>query len=202
MKILRRSSEDEMILEFLSAELESIRFRDKMIKVLKTLQLDEEVIIKADLNNDEENIIRKRILACFRGYGRNEELFERFPTIKTWFYAQCEQSDLDNIHYINYSYWNELSKNTGLPKVAAQTINAGIMIYDIPNDAFLRGRDYLLKGNSFRPVILITSNMKNFIIVEGHSRMTSYALIPEKFNGTYCYVGICDDKELKNWYKN
>lgn len=202
MEILHEVSEDEMILEFLSGELESERFNVKLQDTLTKLNIDAGVIKAADIKSAEENILRKQIMADYRGYGINQHLFENFPEIKQWVYAMCSQDDIDKIHYINYSYWNELSKNTGLPRVAAQTINEGVQIFGIPNDNAIHGVKYLLEGNTFRPVILITSDVDEYIIIEGHSRMTVYGLLPEKFDKTYCYIGVCSESELKAWNRN
>ncbi len=199
MKILRKSLESEIILEFLSAEFESERFRAKIKDTLEKLHVDEQIITSANTNDEQENAARKQVLADFRGYGQNEGLFEKFPTITEWVYAIFDESDIDKIRYINYSYWNELSKHTGLPKVAAQTINEGIEIYNVSNDNFLKGKEYLIQGNSFRPIILITSDNEKYIVVEGHSRLTVYGLIPEKFDKTHCYIGVCSESELKSW---
>lgn len=112
MKYIRESSEDEMILEFLKGEIESERFQTQIMEILSTEREKLEIIKYGDLNNTTENLRRKEILRIFRGYGSNTELFENFPKISRWIFAECVEEDIDNIRYINYSYWNELSKNT------------------------------------------------------------------------------------------
>lgn len=199
MKILRDATEAEMIEEYLFAELESTRFNEKLMDALTLINIDSQIIKVANLESENENLLRKQVLASYRGYGINQHMFENFPNVTRWFYGECNISDIDKIHYINYSYWNELSKNTNLPRVAAQTINEGIKIYDIPNDNAIQGKKYLLDGNTFRPVILITSDFSEYIIIEGHSRMTVYGLIPEKFDKTHCYIGKCNENELRRW---
>ena len=79
MNILRTSSEDEMISEFLRTEYRSERFSEHIKKAMKELLLDENIILSVDLNNINENIARKKLLGEFRGYGLNRELFENFP---------------------------------------------------------------------------------------------------------------------------
>lgn len=199
MKIVRGSSEEEMILAFLSAELESQRFGEDIKETLKKLGAGEELILNRDLSCPEENRLRREVLGKWRGYGRNDGMFERFPNILRWDYALLEEEDIDKIRYINYSYWNELSQNTGLAREAAKTIESGTTIFGISNQPFLQGRDYLLKGNSFRPMILITGGDDQYTIVEGHSRMTVYGLLPEKLAGSYCYIGLCSKEELRAW---
>ena len=122
MIYLREASEDEMILEFLRGEIKSKRFQSQIMEVLNNQKESTQIIQKADLNNIVENEKRKDILRIFRGYGSNTHLFENFPDISRWIFAECTCEDIDKIHYINYSYWNELSKYTSSPLIAAETI--------------------------------------------------------------------------------
>ena len=130
MKIIRESSEDEMILEFLKGELSSKRFSQNLLNILNELNIDKDIIIKGDINSKEQNIIRKQIIHKFRGYP-NKELFNKFPKTESWKIVEFDTNDLDNIYYINYDYWNELSNNTSKPKAAAKNIMEGIEIYDV-----------------------------------------------------------------------
>lgn len=115
MIYLREASEDEMILEFLRGEIKSARFQSQIMKVLADLKLSVEIIDNANLSNSDENQKRKHIMSNFRGYGINMHIFENYPNITRWIYAKCTMKDINNIRYIKYSYWNELSKNTHSP---------------------------------------------------------------------------------------
>ena len=199
MNILRTSSEEEMISEFLKAEYHSERFSERIKKVMKELLLDESIILSADLNNANENIARKKLLGEFRGYGLNRKLFENFPNEIQWSLCNFESHDLVNIRYIDYSYWNELSKGTHSPLTAAQTILDGTEIYNQSNEGFLRAAEYIKSGGKFLRPILLTSDSEHFVIVEGHLRITAFALAPEHFNHVECFVGKCSNDELKKW---
>ena len=48
-------------------------------------------------------------------------------------------------------------------------------------------------------MILITCNDEKYLIIEGHSRMTIYAFVPHKLEGTYAYVGYCSPEEMKKY---
>lgn len=63
----------------------------------------------------------------------------------------------------------------------------------------INGVKYLEDGGAFPPIIVLTSDNINFIILEGHSRMTVYGLAPNFFEGSKCYVGICNEEALKKW---
>ncbi|MDE5859793.1 MAG: hypothetical protein K2H23_05345, partial [Oscillospiraceae bacterium] len=103
MNILRASSEEEMIAEFLKAEYRSERFSEQIKETMNALSFNESIILSADLNNDAENAARKKLLGEFRGYGLNRELFERFPTEISWSLCNFVSGDLNQIRYINYS---------------------------------------------------------------------------------------------------
>lgn len=191
--------EQEMNLYVKLAEYRSERFSDQIKKAMKELLLDESIIVSADLNNANENVARKKLLGEFRGYGLNRELFENFPNEIQWSVCNFIRDDLNCIRYIDYSYWNELSKGTHSPLIAAQTIRNGIEIYHQSNAGFTKAAEFIQCGGKFSRPILLTSDLEHFVIVEGHLRMTAFALVPEYFNNVECLVGKCSGDALKNW---
>ena len=197
MRIIRDTNEEEMILEFLKGEISSNRFNSDLIKVLDQLNLNKDIINNGDISNNDENKKRLEIMKLFRGYP-TKELFENFPNIEKWKFMQLSSDDINNIYYIDYDYWNELSNNTSSPIEAAKNINKGIEIYDVSNKPFIEGAKYL-ENNKFPPVILITCNDEKYLIIEGHSRMTIYGMKPDKLEGTYAYVGYCSPEEMKKY---
>lgn len=197
MKRVRNSNEDEMILEFLRGEITSARFNEKLNAILNELGYNKEIILNGDLSNKNENDIRKKIMFHFRGYP-TRELFENFPIIDRWKLVEFTEEDLDSIYYIDYDYWNELSNNTSKPKEAAKVIRMGKEICEVSNSPFIKGAE-LVERTKFPPVILITCNDEKYLIVEGHSRMTVYGMKPEKFNGTYGFIGYCNELEMSKY---
>ena len=115
---------------------------------MRELLPDESIILSVNLNNTYENIARKKLLGEFRGYGLNRELFENFPNEIQWSLCNFVSCDLNNIRYIDYSYWNELSKGTHSPLTAAQTILNGIEIYGQSNVGFVKAAEYIAFYNS------------------------------------------------------
>lgn len=199
MEILRKSSEDEMILEFLKAESTSVRFCEQLTESMERLGLTQTLITEANLEDREENEKRKKLLGNFRGYGENRELFERFPKVSEWNLCKFSGKDLENIRYIDYCYWNELSAGTGRPLDATDTIRKDIRIYDVSNEGFLRAAEYIKSGGTFPRLFFLTADYEEFVIVEGHQRMTAYALVPECFKDVEVIVGKCDLEELESW---
>ena len=94
MKLIKNSSEDEMILEFLKGEYNSVRFNKKLVDVLDKLNLNSKIIEEGKLELDENNV-RKEIMKLFRGYP-DSELFNNFPRNITWKFVEFEEGDIDN----------------------------------------------------------------------------------------------------------
>lgn len=197
MEKIRVSNEDEMILEFLKGEIKSKRFNEKLKETLKILNLDSNIINDGNILDAEENLLRLKIMKIFRGYP-NEELFEKFPKIYEWNLMKLKSQDIDNIYYIDYDYWNELSNGTSKPTEAVKVIKSGKEIYGVSNKQFYDGKKYI-KENKFPPVILITCNDEKFLIIEGHFRMTVYGFDPSKLDGTFAYVGYCKQDEMEKY---
>ena len=197
MKLIRKTNEAEMILEFLKGELNSKRFNEDLNNAINELGLYSSIILNGNIEDEQENNDRLKIMKKFRGYP-DEELFERFPNIEEWKFLELNESDIDNIYYIDYDYWNELSNGTSKPVEAAKVIKSGKEIYEVSNQPFLDGVEYN-KTNKFPPVILITCNNEKYLIIEGHSRMTVYGFNSNKLNGTYAYVGYTTEEEMKKY---
>ena len=200
MKKIKKSSEEEMVLEFLKMELQSDRFSSKILKILKNLKLDIDIINNGNLLNDNENRLRSVVLGQFRGYKLNKELFKNYPNKIKWYWVLLDEQDLEKIRYINYSYWNELSNFTNSPLEAAKTIFSGKEIYGVSNKGFLEASDYLKDGGIFPPLIMITDmNETKYVILEGHKRLTAYALSPEYFKNVSVLLGYCSTENFANW---
>ena len=166
---------------------------------MNTLSIDEQLILSADLGNEDENVLRKELLGEFRGYGRNKELFENFPLQIEWSVCSFSEVDLDKIRYIDYSYWNELSAETRSPLTAADAIRKGVTIYGQSTEGFLQAAKYIENGGRFQNMIFLTADFKSFVIVEGHLRMTAYALTPKHFDNIHCIVGKCSQRDFNVW---
>jgi len=201
MKLIKQSTENEMIYEFLKMEIASIRYSEQIKDILSALNLPIEIITNGDILSQQENTERSEILNRFRGYGSNEELFANYPGKVDWVWAAFNKDDIEKIKYIEYSYWNELSNYTGSPIEAAKTIRAGKTIYDVPNDGFIEAAQQIRNGHMFPPLILLTDEAESrYILLEGHLRMTAYALEPEFFENVTALVGYCSYEALDKWY--
>lgn len=203
MQILSKSSKDEMVALFLKEELNSKRFRDTLLGIIKKANIDESLILNYNLKNANENKIRKLILKEYRGYENNTGIFENFPKNIEWFWAELSLQDILNIKYIDYDYWVELTNGTRYVEDSKENILKGKEIFGVSNQPFIDGANYLKQGKKFDPIILLASkeNNKELIVLEGHSRLTSMILVPESIRKIRALIGFVGKEELYKWNK-
>lgn len=183
MKIIRKSSSAEMILEWLKAELISSRFSSDLKNAIKELGTDENIITNADLDSTEENEKRLSILKKYRGW------FELDVDTYDWQLAELDQDEAGKLKYIDYDYWNELSSQTGLVEKAAQNVKQGMVVFNVPNDAMLSIAKAAESGGDFPPIIVVSKKDEGEII-EGHLRATGYVLAGSVSKPLNAIVGI------------
>jgi hypothetical protein len=82
VRVIRDSSEDEMIALFLLGELSSERFGNSIRSALDAASQTEALVTAADLGDIDQNRARRAILAKTRGYGENRDVFENFPALR------------------------------------------------------------------------------------------------------------------------
>jgi len=201
MRKIRLSHENEMVYEFLKMEIMSDRYVEQIKSAMDELNVEKDIITNGNIASEQENAIRAEILGCFRGYRKNERLFKNFPTNIDWIWTVFDIEDISKIIYMQYSYWNELSKYTGSPLEAAKTILSGKTVYNVSNDNAIKTAQKLKEGCKFPPLIFLTDKSENrYIILEGHGRMTAYGLVADLFHDVSVLLGYCDSEELNKWY--
>jgi hypothetical protein len=187
-------SEDEMVAVFLCGELTSERFGGPVRAALAQAGFADTMLTKADLGSANQNFARRRLLAVTRGYGESRDVFERFPSDVSWVRAILSPRELERVRYIDYSYWNELSGGTRLASVAAQQIRRGVEVFGVSNDRFLHAARAIEGGVQLPPLILAGERRDSLICLEGHLRLTAYALagFPTQVE---CLVGTSSDMD-------
>lgn len=185
MIVTRESSEAEMIAEFLRQEYASReRYGARIDACLREEGVDVTIIREPDLGDPVANVVRRRVFARYRGYGTGEASYlTGFPDSGvTWAWCRMSPEDLLRARYIRYSYWTALSAGTRSPVEAARRIRVGIKVHGVSNAAFLALADRLREGLRVPPLILVTAmddNADALVVLEGHARITAYALAPE-----------------------
>ena len=187
MKVTRPSNEAEMIAEFLRQEYASRdRYGARLDACLDAEGVHDRLITEPDLANHDDNAARRRLFGRYRGYGTDEPSYlTGFPTEGVdWFWAGLGRDDVLGVRYIRYSYWTALSAGTRSPAVAAERIHAGTEVYGVSNAGFLDLAERLREGLRVPPLILVTArpltpDADGLVVLEGHARLTAYALAPE-----------------------
>jgi hypothetical protein len=180
MRHIAEISEHEMVALFLKTEIASARWGPDIIQQLQGDNVAMRIVDHPDITTSSENEYRVQLMGALRGYRRNEGLFESFPERVTWARVTLTQDELWQVKYIDYDYWVELSKGSRLATDAARTISAGEIVFEVPNDGFLALANALRDGATFPELIVVcTDENSDIVILEGHMRLTAYALVPE-----------------------
>src|SRR3954447_21947657 len=100
MRILQAVNEAEAIGEFLKNEFYQVEFnrdRDQF----------EELVLRPDFNNPEENAIRRALL-----YRRRGHMWRELPHDTKWFQVELESSDLRRIRVFPRAQWRRMSNGS------------------------------------------------------------------------------------------
>ncbi|MGW2855106.1 hypothetical protein ACWDAZ_24885 [Streptomyces sp. NPDC001215] len=192
------SSEDEMVACFLGGELSSRRFGQNLRSQLAATGHAEQLLTHPDLSDTGANSVRRALLAATRGYGENRDLFENFPIQVAWTRALLSADEAARVRYLDYSYWAELSGGSRRPADAAARIRAGLRAFDVPNEPFVDAAHAFIRGERFPPLILVGERQDNLVCLEGHVRLTAYALVGFPTD-VECLIGIAP--AMGSWAK-
>lgn len=167
-----------MVAAYLKAEFSSARFGDELKKAMKELGVAENVVTRPDLKNEAENEQRARVLGAYRGYGQNREMFQDVPDNLNWYEAELRREEIGDLHYVDYSYWNELSDHTHRVKDAVANIQKGKVVFNVSHDRFLTVSQLIREAkHNFEPMILWGDSKDSTLkIIEGHLRATAFGL--------------------------
>jgi hypothetical protein len=176
VRVIGDSGEDEMVACFLLGELTSRRFGAGIRQALAAVGESEHLLTDADLADPVANRARRDLLGATRGYGENRDVFEDFPARVRWIRAVLTPDELARVRYIEYSYWNELSGGSRLPGDAVKRIQAGVRVFGVSNRRFITAARAVRRGEPFSPLILAGRRRDTLVCLEGHLRLTAYAL--------------------------
>jgi hypothetical protein len=104
----------------------------------------------------------------------------------------------DNVEYIDYSYWNELSLNSRKPLIAAKNINENKLEGVKLIDKFIDFSKQIKDQKVVDPIILV-SDYKKQVILEGHSRITAMSLLDPQDLDFEVTVIIGYSEKISDW---
>lgn len=178
IKILKEIPADEVVSIFLKSEVESPRHKGYYLEALEKDRHTVAILKDPDLESEEENKYRSRLLGKIRGFGHGKLLFENFPKDTRWFRAKIAKEELLKVRYILWCYWSELSGGSRLPMDAAEMIRKGTTVFGESNDKFFELAEEIRRGRELPELIFVsTYDEGEILILEGHNRMTAFALL-------------------------
>jgi hypothetical protein len=175
VRLLRPISEDEMIAVFLRSELDSGRYGEKLHAFLARDGRDERVLREADLADKHENAYRRQLLEEHRAYKRRDGLFGGFPREVDWFRAVLGREEALDILYIDWDWWLRISEGSRRPRDAARRIRAGDVAGVTPEQ-----HAPFTEMPQPELIAVTTPAHTPLILLEGHVRLTAYALFPDR----------------------
>lgn len=200
MRFIKKSSEEEMVLAFLKAEIDSPRFKKPIEDTLRTLGFTRALIDKANLTNSVENRARENCLV-FRGFKNNEALFKGFPDDISWERVALSKKELGTLKYANYPTWVSLSEGTRLVADGAKNIDI-IQVAENTNINVKSVKKLVEAGTIFPELILVSRNKKDkAILIEGHTRATAYQIARNYLHDEIeAIIGYSEDLVRWIWY--
>ena len=186
-----------MIAAFLRAEIDSDRYGETLRGLLARDGRGDDVLSRPDPADADANRYRRQLLDEHRAYERRAGLFLGFPDVVEWFRAALERDEVLDILYIGWDWWLRLSGGTRRPRDAARRIRAGEMAGVAPGDEPLAAA---LRANPPPPELIAVSTraLAPLVLVEGHKRLTAYALFPHYLpRELEILLGVSD--EMTGW---
>jgi hypothetical protein len=187
-----------MVAVFLRAELDSSRYRELLRGFLARDGRDDGVLRRPDLEDPEANGYRRGLLEEYRGYASREGLFGGFPQQVDWFRALLTRDEVLDVLFINWDWWLEISDGTRRPREAAGRIRAGL----VPGCTVEEHEPLAvaLQGNPPPPELIVATTTEDspLVVLEGHFRLTAYALFPDYMpDELEVLLGVSD--EMAEW---
>jgi hypothetical protein len=146
------------------------------VRVIRASSEEEaaETFVRAELQSPR---FRDEVLAGTRGW-RIGGLFDGLPTDLDWLRVALSPDEALDIRYIHWHWWLKLSGATRSPREAAARIRAGL----VPGADPEAHRPIAARLRSDDPppeLIAVARPGDSMVLLEGHVRLTAYALWPE-----------------------
>lgn len=197
MRLLGQSSEDEFIAVFLRGEVDSGRYGAKLRALVDRDGRDVDVLRRPDIADVQADAYRRQLLDEHRAYLRREGLFFGFPRDVDWARASLTRDEVLAVLFIDWDWWLRISGGTRRPRDAARRIRAGEVdgVTAEEHEPIAAG---LQAGGHPELIAVTTPSHSPLVLVEGHVRLTAYALFPERVpDELEVLLGVSD--EIQGW---
>src|SRR5262245_28508752 len=163
-----------MIAVFLRAEVDSARYGGQLRVLLDRDRRPHDLLRWPDLADVEGNAYRRGLLEEHRAYERREGLFLDLPWDLEWSRVALAPDEVLDVLFIDWDWWLTLSGGTRQPRDAARLIRAGA-IPGVGVGEPVVGAPEL--------IAVTDPEQSKLVLVQGHVRLTQYALYPESLPG-------------------
>ena len=202
MNDLGPASEDQVILAWLQAEIESPDFQAYLIgnpPNPANLSAALRAARSPDLRDNAQNALRRQIVTSVYGFGQGTGSFEGLARDLAWRRFQLTVDEVAEMLYARRSgAWQLLSPATR--KVAEGATNVGhIFTGDSTNMVVLSLASGLCHSDKKVPeIICLRRPDGKLVLMEGHARATALVLEAHRFpSGVLAYVG--DGPSVASW---
>ena len=202
MEDLGEASEDQVILAWLQAEIESPDFQAYLIgnpPNPANLSLALKAARTPDLHDETQNQLRRQIITSTYGFGTGAGSFEGLGQDLTWKRFRLTTDEVSEMLYMRRDgAWRLLSPVTR--KVAEVATNVGhVFTGDSTNMVVLSLASGLCHSDKKVPEIIALRRPDGaLVILEGHARATAIFLEAHRYqHGVFAYVG--EGASIANW---
>ena len=193
--IVKPISANQMIAEFLKAELHSSRFREGSLKALRMCGYEEVLLEHPDCNNPIQNKKRAEVLNLCRGWP-DTDLFMNFPSDTMWFSTTILLGELKESYRLKSSY-NMTDIERSL-KATGSKVMEGSAVENINNNLILEIRKKIEVGEQLPPIILVAVEREGKkVLLEGHSRSVAYSTFEQLDFDIPAIIGISNN--MNDW---
>lgn len=187
-----------MVATFLRAELDSPRYGERIRQLLTEVGSEEALLLAPKLDDVGANARRGELLERDRAWLSREGLFNGFPEQVEWSLVGLDPEEVLGILHIDWDWWLRLSGGTRRPLDAAARIRAN----QVPGSTAEEHEAIAARLESDDPppelIVVSTPDCSRLVAVEGHVRLTAYALYPEHLPQELpVYFGISED--MSRW---
>jgi hypothetical protein len=202
MHDLGTATEDQVILAWLQAEIESPAFQAYLVgnpPNPANLSLALKAARTPDLHDPTQNDLRRQIITSVYGFGRGTGSFEGLAGDLQWRRFHLSTDDVAELLYARRDgAWQVLSPATR--KVAEGATNVGhVFTGDETNMVVLSLAAGLCHSDKKVPEVIALQRPDGaLVILEGHARATAIVLEAHRFpQGVQAYVGV--GPSVANW---